>query len=60
MYFALVWVLMTNGVASFHLQPMPSLEQCRALASVMRMYRDDSVPDIKCVAMIFDREDLEE
>ena len=54
MFYAVLWVFVYNGQATIMVEPQANLAVCRAVAAIMREYKDEERPDARCVAIFID------
>ena len=49
-------MMIVNGTEYILVEPMASLNQCRAIAEIMYKNRNQEYPDAKCVGVVFDKD----
>ena len=56
MFYAVIYVLIVNGTNYLMVEPMPSIEACRAFAAIIRNIDDEKIGDARCTMIIPDKD----
>ncbi len=55
MFYVIVYAVVVQGITQVMIEPVASLEQCRAVAAVMVKHRNETFPDARCAAIFLDK-----
>jgi hypothetical protein len=55
MFYVIVYAVVVQGITQVMIEPVASLEQCRAVAAVMVKHSNETFPDARCAALFFDK-----